>query len=128
MGDFASDFHITPPANPGAGATAYVYDTTWDSVNGVLTRDVRRKFRPESKRLIVCAFIDQAATLFVDWKAAGSTNWRPYDAAGYAITASTFFQKDCLFLGDDTRVRIVTVTGPGVWEISGRLTRDRGLG
>jgi hypothetical protein len=104
-----------------------VYDTTWESVAGVLTRDVRRKSRPESKRLIVCAFIDQNATLFVDWKAAGSATWRPYDA-GYAITASTFFQKDILFLGDDTRVRIVTVTGPGVWEISGRLTRDRGLG
>lgn len=128
MGLLETDTHLAPPANPGAGATAIVLDTTRVSVGGVLTTLGQRKGFPSVRRASVVAFIDQNATLFVDWLASGSVTWRPYDAAGYAITASVFFQKDCLFLGDDTRIRIVTVTGPGVWEVSCRLSPDRGLG
>jgi len=119
-----SDFHMVPPPNPGAGATAILLDTT---IKNGTTLKQRGQF-PAVKRVVVAAFIDQAATLFVDWLAAGSTTWRPYDPAGYAITASTFFQKDVLLLGDDTRIRIVTGTAPTVWEVSGRQSQNRGLG
>lgn len=122
----STDIPLKPPANPGAAATAILLDTTL-SPDGLTTLS-KRKSMMQLRRAIVGAFIDQNATLFVDWLAPGSVTWRPYDAAGYAITANTFFQKDCLCLGDDTRIRIVTVTGPTLWEVSIRGCPDRGLG
>ena len=130
MGNLDADTHLKPPANPGAAATAILLDTTAVAVGGVLTTMTQRAKRPADRRAICCAIMDQAATFFIDVMLPGSTTWRTVNGngSGEPIAANTFFERDVLLISDDTRIRIVTVNAPTVWEVSVRLCGDRGLG
>jgi hypothetical protein len=113
-----------------AGATNVVlFDTTANPGTGVTF--YRRRNHNRVRRGIVRVYTDQAATFFAQSVAFNSTNWRTYNGsgAGEAITANTFFERDVLFVGDDTRLTITTGTVPTVWEVSVRLVEgDRALG
>ncbi len=121
------DTELKPPANPGASATATLWDSTADTGTGVTL--ARRNAFNDVKRVLVSVFIDQAATFFVDHLVPGSTTWRTTNGSGSgeAITASTYFERDNLKMGPDMRLRIVTVTNPTTWEVSIRLIHDRAL-
>lgn len=112
---------------PGGSATVVLFDTTADIGTG--TTLTRRRAYPYIKRAIVRIYMDQAATFYHDSLTNGSTTWRTVNGSGSgeSITASTLFERDCLFIGDDTRLRVVTGTGPSTWEVSVRLTTDRAL-
>lgn len=120
------DTVIVPPSNPGGSATATLWDSTWD-VGGTKTSLTRRNAYPHIQRAVVTAFIDQAATFFVDHLVPGSSTFRTTNGggAGEAIAASTYFERDNQKLGPDMRLRIVTGTAPTVWEVSCRLCEDR---
>lgn len=119
--------HSAITATPAGSATVILLDTTWGNTTTTLT--VRRGLS-RVRRAIVRVYMDQAATFYHDSLTVGSTTWRTINGSGSgsAITASTLFEMDCLFIGDDTRLRVVTGTVPTVWEVSVRLTDDRALG
>ena len=120
------DTVIAPPSNPGASATATLWDSTWD-VGGTKTSLTRRDAYRHIQRITVTVFADQVVTVFFDGVEPGSTTFRTINGGGLgeATTASAYFSRDFFKTGTDVRVRIVTTTGPTVWEVSCRLSEDR---
>ncbi|HVZ89625.1 MAG TPA: hypothetical protein VHG72_21870 [Polyangia bacterium] len=118
-----SDTFLKPPANPGANATAVLYDSTLNETGSGISPGNK-----SDRRAAIAAFLDQNATLKISFKTNGSTNWRPYNGtagAGDTITANTPFTQDYLLYGDDIKIEIDTVTAPTVWEVSCRLSPGR---
>ena len=117
------DIPLAGPPNPGAGATATVFDTT----KGAMTKN--RGKMMNVKRVDVCITVDQQATFFTDWLDPASTTWRTFNGggAGEVIAANTQFQRSVKRLGWDLRIRIVTVNAPTVWEVMGVISRDAAL-
>ncbi len=113
---------------PGGSATVILFDTTANTGTGV-TLDHRRGWSL-IKRGIVRIVMDQAATFYHDSLVVSSSTWDTVNGggSGETIAASTLFERDCLFIGDDTRFRVVTATVPTVWRVSVRLSPDRALG
>lgn len=112
---------------PGASATVILWDSTIDPALG--TTLARRRAYPNISRATVRIYCDQVVTFFAEDLAKISTTWRPFNngGAGDATTINTWFEKNILFVGDDHRFRVVTVTGPTVWEVSVKLWLDPGL-
>lgn len=113
---------------PGAGATVVLFDTTAHPGTGVTL--YARKQMPQIKRATVTIEMDQAATFLTDNLA--STSASTFDTfngggAGEPIAANTFFERDVAFIGDDTRIRVVTVNAPSVWRVTVKLSTDRAL-
>ena len=113
---------------PGASATVILWDSTADTGKGT-TLTLRRQF-PHLKRALVRIFVDQQCTFFHDNLVNGSTTWRTTNGSGSGetIAASTYFERDCLLMADDTRLKVTTGTAPSVWEVSVRLIPERPLG
>ncbi len=113
---------------PAGSATVILFDSTADPGKGT-TLTVRRGWGL-IKRGIVRIFTDQAATFYHDSLVVSSTTWDTVNGggSGEAIAINTLFERDCLFIGDDTRFRVVTGTVPTVWRVSVRLSPDRALG
>lgn len=125
------DDRLASPANPGAAGTATLLDTTLGpKADGTQVTLAQRCAKLHVKRVEVCVTVDQNATFFTDWLDPTSTTWRTYNGngAGEPITASTPFQRSVKCVGLDTRIRIVTVTAPTLWEVMGRVSRDQALG
>jgi len=114
---------------PAGSSTVTLFDTTASPDKGdTLSR--RRGYR-HVRRAIVRVFTDQAATFLAQSLTNNSTTWRTYNGtgAGEAISANTIFERDVLFIGDDTLLAITTGTQPTVWEVSVRLVEgDRAVG
>lgn len=113
---------------PAGSATVVLFDSTGDPATGVTLS--RRKGYPEIKRAIVRIYMDQNATFNHNSLSLNSTTWRTINGSGsgQAVTANTLFELDCLFIGDDTQLTLVTGTVPTVWEVSVRLAHERALG
>jgi hypothetical protein len=112
--------NIPAPANPGGSADATVYDT-----GAVAAKtDVRQRHR-----IVVAAYVDQAATFKHKWAAPGSSNLRTMNGggAGETITASTPFVRDVLLLPGRNQLIITTGTIPTVWEIGAELLTDSAM-
>lgn len=118
------DVPIAPPANPGAAATAYVYQST-GTPGGAPAPGKSRGKKMNDKRVDVCITVDQPATFFTDWLDPNSTTWRTFNGggAGEPIAANTQFQRSVKRMGWDLRIRIVTVNNPGVWEVMAIVSR-----
>lgn len=126
----APDVIITGIPNPGAAATAVVLDTTkLTSLLGVAATLGQRCARLDIRRVDVCITVDQPATFFTDWLDPTSTTWRAWNnnGSGEVIAANTPFQRSVKCLGADTRIRIVTVNNPTVWEVMGRINPSADL-
>lgn len=108
---------LAPPANPGAANSALIYDT-----GAVTATDQETNGR---KRVRTACYVDQAATFLVQWAAPGSSNLRT--VASVAINANDYFQRDVLLQPGRTRITIVTVTGPSVWEVGVEVLSDPAL-
>lgn len=115
-------------ALPGASNSSVIlWDSTADPGKG--TALARRRAFPNVSRATVRIYADQVVTLFAEDLVVGSTTWRVYNngGAGDATTINTWFEKNILFIGDDHRIRVATVTAPTVWEVSVKLWTDPGL-
>lgn len=110
--------------NPGASATATIYDSGAPPVG---SRQVPGG--AEVVRVRVAVFMDQAATFFCKWAAPGSSNLRTFNGggSGEAISVNTFFERDVLMMPGRNQITIVTVTGPTVWEVGAELVDDQAL-
>ncbi len=113
---------------PGGAATVVLFDTTAHPGTGVTL--YARKQMPQIKRAIVTIEMDQAATFFTSNLVTSSSTFDVYNGggAGEPIAANTFFERDVRFLGDDTKIHVVTVNAPSVWRVSVRLSTDQALG
>lgn len=114
---------------PAASSNITLFDTTAGHGTGTTLRT--RRGYPKVRRAIVRVYTDQAATFFAQSLTVGSTTWRTYNGSGSgeAITANTLFERDVLFIGDDTLLYIATGTQATVWEVSVRLVEaDRSVG
>lgn len=125
----SDDIHISNAAittTPAGSATVILLDTTALRTGTTLTD--RRSFSM-IKRALARIMMDQNATFFHDSLNVGSTTWRTINGSGsgQTITANTLFELDCLFIGDDTRLRVLTATVPTLWEVSVRMSTDRAL-
>jgi len=127
MSNRSFDVFVRPPANPGGSATAVLLDTSADPATGVTLS--RRGGMSEIRRAIVALFVDQSCTFFVDQLAQNSSTFRTTNGggSGESVSASTYFERDNLFMGDDTKLRVVTGTAPTTWEVTIRLSPDRAL-
>ena len=130
MGFSQRDIHVTNSAIttiPGAGATVVLFDTTANPGTGA-TLYIRRSM-PDIKRAVVTIEMDQAATFFTSNLAATSSTFDVFNGggAGEAIAANTFFARDVDFLGDDTKIYVVTVNAPTIWRVTVKLSTDRAL-
>ena len=114
---------------PAGASNIVLWDTTADPGKG--TPFARRRTHPRVRRAIIRVQTDQAATFFAQNVTVNSIIWRTYNGAGAgeAIAANTFFERDVLCVGDDTRLMITTGTVPTLWEVSVRLVEaDRSVG
>lgn len=122
---------IGPPANPGASATAIL----WDSTYGLLGTPVLntpgpyRRTWTQWKRATVTVWADQIVTVSAKSLASGSTTWRTFNGtgAGEATAVSTYWERDIFLLGDDQQISITTTTAPTVWEVSIKMRDHAGL-
>jgi hypothetical protein len=112
---------------PAGSSTVILFDTTADTGTG--TTLTNRRLFPEVKRAIVTIMCDVAVTFFHDRLNVGSTTWDTINGSGSgeATTGGTLFERDCLFIGDDTRLKVTTTTAPATWRVSVRLVTDRAL-
>lgn len=115
---------IAPPANPGASATATIYD------NGEIPVGFVSEQRRGYSRVRIACYLSHAATLYVKWGAPGSANLRTVNGggAGEAIAATTYFQRDILLQPGRNQITIVTVTTPTTWEVGVEAVEDQALG
>lgn len=111
---------------PGASATVILFDTT-DSTT--TTPGTKRRGYSLIRRAVVTIETDQAATFYHSTCAASGSTWDVINGSGSgeSITANTLFERDCLFIGDDTQLKVVTGSAPSVWRVSVRLVPDRAL-
>lgn len=100
---------LTQPANPGAAATATIYETTSATT--------------QPKRVRVACYIDAAATFYCKWKPRSGATWRTFNGtgSGESIAATTFFERDVLLMPGLNQITIVTGAGPTVWEVDAEL-------
>ncbi len=122
---------IVPPhsrvENPGAMGTADI----WDSTNGELSIGFRRRML-WVKRITVCAFIDTAATFYVDILTNDidtAATWRTINGngSGEPIAANTLFQRSVPRFAPNQKCYILTILAPGVFEVTYLLHPDAGL-
>ena len=112
---------------PGGSATVVLFDTT-DSTTTTPTS--KRRGYSLIKRAVVSILCDQNATFYHKTLAASSSTWDVINGSGSGetITGGTWFERDCLFVGDDTQLVVVTGTAPATWRVQVRLSPDRALG
>ncbi len=126
-------FVVAPPANPGASATAVIFDTTYGllgtPVAGTPGSYRRMPWATRWKRALVTIFADQAVTFLAKTLASGSTTWRTFNGSGSGETAvaSTLFERDVYLMGDDWQLSITTGTAPTTWEVSVKFRSDAAL-
>lgn len=122
---------IGPPPNPGATATAILWDSTYMLLGTPIlnTPGPYRRMPTGWKRATVTVFADQIVTVSARTLMAGSTTWRTYNGtgAGEATAVNTLWERDILLIGDDQQIIITTTTIPGVWEVSIKMRDDAGL-
>lgn len=118
-------------ANPGESASATIWDSTAITQNGTLIDTCSTGRRRLVKRITFDAFIDVNDAVFViERRFPNSTTWRIVNgpaSLGEAITANTYFERSVARVGGDQRIRIVTATGPTVWNVAYLLHPDAGL-
>jgi hypothetical protein len=124
---FISNSGITTA--PIANATNTLFDTTAGIGTGTTLKH-RRKYA-NVKRAVVRMYVDQPVTFLAQSLTANSTTWRTYNGsgAGETVAANTYFERDVLFVGDDTMLAATAgATPPTVWEVSVRLVQgERGV-
>jgi hypothetical protein len=121
-----SNAAITTP--PLTVSTTVLWDSTADPGTGVTL--ARRRAWPSICRATVRIYADQVVTLKANDLSKNSTTWRTYNnsGAGDATTASTWFEKNILFVGDDHQITVTAgATPPTVWEVSVKLWTDPAL-
>jgi hypothetical protein len=118
--------HSLPiPANPGAAATATLFD------HGVLPKASSGTMAVQKRaRISLVLFANEVVTVFHKWGARGSSNLRTINGAGTgeASTANVLFVKDFLLLPGRNQITLVTTTGPTTWELDAEMTEDRVVG
>jgi hypothetical protein len=125
---------VAPPANPGNSGTAILFDSTYMLLGTPVlnTPGPYRGMARNLKRALVSIYVTaQNVTLIARTLAAGSTSWRTYNGtgAGETVTASTYFERDVLLIGDDFQLYIANgATGPTVWEVGIKLRTEPALG
>lgn len=123
-----SNVGITTP--PIANATNTLFDTTAGLGSGITLKHRRRYTKV--RRAIVRLYVDQPVTFLAQSLTANSSTWRTYNGSGSGetVAANTFFERDVLFVGDDTMLAATAgATPPTVWEVSVRLVEgDRAVG
>ncbi len=105
----------------------------WDSTAhpGFGTTLSRRRAYHGISRAIVRIYADQIVTFKHRDLTVGSTTWRVVNNAGSgeATAINTYFERDCLFIGDDMSLIVDIVTAPTTWEVSVQLIEgERALG
>lgn len=119
--------HSLPqPANPGASATAVVYDdlanlNTYESLTSIPSAATNIGSRYQ--RATVVCYLSHAATFKHEWAARGSTNLRVVNGngAGEAIPATTLFERSCFLLPGRNKLTINTGTACTTWEVEAHL-------
>lgn len=111
---------ISPPANPGASATATLFDN--NAINGMGV--------PLLSRINVTAFIDQDCTFKHEWSSTATGTLRTVNGAGSGetMTASVLFERDVMLLPGRNKISITTATAPSTWQVSIGGETERALG
>lgn len=124
---------IAPPAKPADAGTAILVDSTYFLL-GTPVLNTPGPYRGQmrwAKRATVTIYVTaQNVTFFARTLAAGSTSWRVFNGSGSGetVTASTFFERDVLLMGDDWQLYILNgATAPTVWEVGIKLRDDAAL-
>ena len=117
---------LPSPANPGASASATVYDT-----GDPLSKN-RSPNAQQRKRCRVACYLDVTnAKLTVKWTSPGSTNLHTVAEMsidnGGSPAAAGFFQRDVLLEPGRTVITIDTTTDPSTWEVGAELVDDQAL-
>lgn len=102
---------------------AVVFDT-----GAVTTADILSgKASSKKQRVRTAVYTNVADAVYtVEWAAPNSSNLRPVATA--TIPAATFFQRDALLQPGRTKITIVTVTGPTIFEVGCDVIDDQAMG
>lgn len=113
---------IVTPADPGASATAVVYDS------GSIAQNTAGALKATNSNRVRVAFYTNVAdaVLLVQWAAPGSANLRTVSSE--TVDANTYWQRDVLLQPGRTKISIVTTTDPTTWEVGAELINDQALG
>lgn len=126
-GTMSADIALTVPANPGAGGTAIIFDTTM--VAGVTLS--QRAAMLDVREVLVAIKTDVAARFYTAWLDPTTTAWtiNNEDAGGpgEAIVASTPFSRIVTCVGLDTLIYVTTPAGPppALWQVMARTSQLR---